>query len=509
MISEYSQSTDNKMPLATSENFRRSDSGVALIHQAAAPHTRKAANATMFASICERGVSVGLAGVVAGTALASGAVEPWSLALFEVMAVMVIILWAARCISNRRVSVDVPAAALPLALLVMLGLAQSVAFGDKEGKISALSLDVEATRSTVLAVFFLLVCFLAAANFLAGRKRARTVVRCLVTYGLVMAVFAMIQHLASGGRIYWLRPLSQGASWFGPFFNHAHYAGYMALLIPVPMALMMSKSVRGEERILFGFAAASMALSLIVSLSRGGMIALGAELLFLGIIGPGPLGGLVSRPDPARANEYSAGLRLKSFAVLAVMIACIGAGVVWLGPEPVADRIANGNAAAGAQGESFQANRGWIWRDSLRVFEAHPLSGVGMGAFETAFPLYSDSDGALLVSQSHNDYLQILADCGILGGVLAIWFVVAVGSAIFRGLRSRDPFQRSLSLGCGAAVFGMLVHSIFDFNLQLPSTALLFLIICAVASPAAARGPGPRRLGDNREATLGLGGVTG
>jgi len=110
-----------------------------------------------------------------------------------------------------------------------------------------------------------------------------------------------------------------------------------------------------------------------------------------------------------------------------------------------------------------------------------------MGAFETAFPTFSKSDGSLLVSQAHNDYLQILADCGLVGGILAVWFIVATGLTVINGLRSHDPFLNKLSLGSGAAIFGMLVHSVFDFNLQLPSTALLFLLICSIATAAARR----------------------
>jgi len=262
----------------------------------------------------------------------------------------------------------------------------------------------------------------------------------------------------------------------------------MALLMPLPIGLTTSKSIRNEERILYGFAAGVMGLSLIASLSRGGLIALGSELLFLLLAGSGILGRRSRSRDKQSADTFRAGIRLKSLAAIGVIIVSIGIGVIWLGPEPVADRIARGNATQSGEAESLYMSRGWIWRDSIRVIEAHPLLGVGMGAFETAFPMYSHSDGSLLVSQTHSDYLQVLTDCGVLGGLFAAWFIVAVWSAVFRGLSSADPLLRSVAIGCGAAISGMMVHSIFDFNLQLPSTALLFLIICAVASATSMRG---------------------
>jgi hypothetical protein len=58
--------------------------------------------------------------------------------------------------------------------------------------------------------------------------------------------------------------------------------------------------------------------------------------------------------------------------------------------------------------------------------------------------------------------------------------------AVLRGLKSRDPWLAGLSLGAGAGIFAMLVHSVFDFNLQLPANALLFLILTAVVSHASA-----------------------
>jgi O-antigen ligase len=444
-------------------------------------------------SVCEKGIVWILAAAVVGTAVGSGAVEPWSIAIFELMVVSIIILWGVKAISGRRVFVEAPPAAVPIALLVLMGVAQSLVVTDGGGKTRGLSLDVEATRQAVLAVFFLLVCFLAAANFLAVRKRIRVVVRGLVIYGLMMAVFALAQHLSQEGRTYWLRPMSQGISWFGPFVNHAHFAGYMALLIPLPIALMINGIVRREERLLFGFAAAVMGLSLIVSLSRGGMIAMASELIFLLIAGSSRVHRLLGKSDKGGRDLSGEGRSYKRIAALGGISLTIVVGVMMLGPEPVANRMARGNGSRSSGGESLYESRGWIWRDSIRVFEAHPLTGVGMGAFETAFPIYSQSDGTLLVSQSHNDYLQVLTDCGITGGILAMWFIGASGQAVRRGLGSNDPFRRSLALGSGAAIFGMLVHSLFDFNLQVPSTALLFLLMCAIAYSAGKRAEGNRK----------------
>jgi O-antigen ligase len=100
--------------------------------------------------------------------------------------------------------------------------------------------------------------------------------------------------------------------------------------------------------------------------------------------------------------------------------------------------------------------------------------------------MYTHSNGYLLVQYAHNDYLQLLSDAGIVGGIAGVWFLVLLFRAIARGTRSTDPLMSGLALGCGGGIFSILVHSLFDFNLQIPSNCLLFLLLTAVVSVIAA-----------------------
>src|SRR5262245_27426346 len=128
------------------------------------------------------------------TALAHGAVEPWSIALFEFAALALILLWGIKVAAAGRFRIRVSQAVMALAALVAIGLVQSVALGGGSGRIWSLSFDVEATRSSVLALSCLLVCFLVAANFFVTRDRLRALAHSLVIFGLGMAVFGMVQH---------------------------------------------------------------------------------------------------------------------------------------------------------------------------------------------------------------------------------------------------------------------------------------------------------------------------
>jgi O-antigen ligase len=174
-------------------------------------------------------------------------------------------------------------------------------------------------------------------------------------------------------------------------------------------------------------------------------------------------------------------------AVILVLVATIAGGLLWIGADPVIKRVTEGQSAnEGSPKETFFSSRGWVWRDSFTMIRANPILGVGLGAYETAFSMYTKSDGSLRVPQAHNDYLQIVADAGIVGGLFAIWFLVLLFRAVLRGARSRDPLYAALALGTGAGIFAILIHSLFDFNLQVPSNALLFLLLSAVAVRVAA-----------------------
>jgi O-antigen ligase len=456
----------------------------------------------------DKAIAVGLLVALVFSALAHGAVESWSVAIFEFIVVALILLWAIKMVAVSYVEIRLPATALPLVTLLGVGIAQSLAFADSTGRTSSLSLDVEATRAATLALLFLIVCFVIAGNFFADREQLQSLASFLIFYGMALAIFALVQHFTWNGRFYWLRPDTADRSTpFGPFVNRNHFAGYMELLMPLPVAMVITGTVSRDKRLLYLFAATIMSVAAVVSLSRGGMLALAGEMIFIAILSviakrTPSLGGIGRHREPRMREDGETGeevtpaspglsvsASLRAFAFTILLAALIVTGILWIGFEPVVNRLLPSQTTSGrAKTETFFTSRGWIWRDTVAMIRANPILGVGLGAYETAYPIYSRDDGSLLLGQSyavdraHNDYLQILADCGVVGGAIALWFIVLVFRAVARGIRSRDRLAAGMALGCGGSIFGMLVHSFFDFNLQLPSNALLFLLLAAIAT---------------------------
>jgi O-antigen ligase len=451
-------------------------------------------------NLLDKAIVCGLLAAVVFTTLALGTVEAWSVAIFELIVVVLMLLWAAKVIVEKRIEIRIPPAALPLGALVGVGLAQSIALTGSSGQTSSLSMDVEATRGAVAVIFFLFVSFLIAANFFDTPQRLHTLANFLIIFGLALAVFALVQHFTWEGKLYWMRRVtSAGAGTGGPFVNRNHFAGYMEMLIPIPVALALSRATRGETRVFYGFAAAIMSIAEAASLSRGGMVSLAASLLFLAVIS-------AWRSRDGSHPERKSSFSLRPAFLIVVMLGAIAAGVVWVGADfDILKRITHDPLTT-----TLATDRRGIWGDTLTIFRAHPILGVGLGAFETVYPIYGRGDGTFVIQFAHNDYLQVLSDGGIVGGAIALWFIIVIARAVMQVTRSADPFLRALGLGSAAGVFALLVHSLFDFNLQIPSNALLFLLLAAIVWRAGAaaslgtadrgrpttRDRGPRTTGD-------------
>lgn len=407
---------------------------------------------------------------VAFAALAFGVVEPWSILVFECWSALLLLVWGIRAALAQRFSLTLPAAFWPVVVLFAIGLLQSLARTDANGHRQSFSLDVEATRAVTLLLGCLLVSALVSVEVFRHQRLLERLAWWLPLFGTALAVIGTLQRFTSPGWIYWLR--DAGSEAFSPFVNRNNYAGYLELLIAFPLALIVTRWVRDEMRWLYGAAAVAMGVAIVMTLSRGGIITLVAEIVFVAALGM----------QRARQVEKQASRRSVTWLAALFIVATIVAGIFWIGAEPVIFRLTTGNPTGETSAQTYFGGRSEIWRNTWRMVQQHPL-GIGLGAYETAYPIYR-RDNVLngIVSEAHNDYLQVLSDAGIPGGLLIIWFLWAMTRAIRRVTQLRDGLIAGLALGAGGGFFGMLIHSFFDFNLQLPSHSLLFLFLTGMVS---------------------------
>jgi O-antigen ligase len=434
--------------------------------------------------LLDKVIAITLLLIIVFAAAAHGVVEPWSVFIFESLTAVLILIWMIKAVADKKLTMVIPQTTWPMLGLILLGLMQSMALsvgsGGIEGSDSAgirqsLSFNVDSTRGTMLILCSLLVLSVLTANFLTGATRLRSLVKFMICFGALMGIFGLVQYFSGSNSIYWFRQTRVTA--FGPFFNRDHFAGYMELFIGLPVALIVTRSAYGELRLICGVAAMFMGVAAVFTLSRGGMISIVAELIFLAAMS--------LRHYRKSGRERGKARIAMSVTAVVTILAAIVTGVIWLGAEPVINRIATGdpNNSDLSKAQSFYSHRGIIWENTWTMIRHNPLIGVGLGAFETAYPNYArENGGDGITAEAHNDYLQILADAGLIGAAFALWFIFLLFRAIARGVRATDPLMAAIALGGGAGVFGLLVHSLFDFNLHLPSHAMVFLVLTTVIS---------------------------
>lgn len=405
----------------------------------------------------------GVLATVLWAPLAFGSVEPWAVGLLRVAALALLALWAIG--SAMRGAFAIPSSPLQLVVYAAAGLAlvQSLPlFGA-----APISVDPFSTWQTAATLFAFGVFFTVALAALDSRRRIEIAAWTVFVFGFGLCLFAIVQRLAGATAIYWFRYTSIN-TFFGPFVNKNHFAGLLELLLPIGVGLLVAGAVPRERRLLVAFAAAVMGVAMVFSGSRGGLLSIAASLALLGLLALATS----SWRGVARAKLAAAGV----VGGLAIAGAVLG-GVFWLGGDAVVQNLERLPEDIAATDDT---SRRAIWSATVSLISERPVAGSGIGAYGTAIvPHWPMNERATLL-QAHNDYLQVVSDAGIFGAALAILFVVGLGTHLAQGLRNNDRITRGTALGAGAGIFGLLVHGLVDFNMQIPSNALMFLFTSAL-----------------------------
>jgi len=432
---------------------------------------------------------------VVTTTLAFGTVHSWALGLFQLGAALVVVFWALDAWRTGTLRLSRNPLQLPLLGLFAVGLVQLLPLGGEQvgaGLLSvegarSLTLDPSATRVVLIQLGALTAFFAAALTFIDSPERLRLVARLVFVFGFLLALYGLIQHYVSPSTIYFLREPKQ-ATPFGPYINRHHFAGYMEMTLALPLGLLFAGAVPRERAALYAFPAALMAVALVATNSRGGIISMAAQILFLVLVFP------AARRGAGAAGPAGRGARLKSAALrLALgfaLVLAVLAGSLYFGGEASLSRLVGSvNAADPTTG------RAHFWRGALGIIGENPVLGAGLGAFASAYTRHDTAGGAYRLEQAHNDYLQLLTDAGLVGGLLGLFFVAALFRLALRRMRSHDRFRRGVALGALAGCAGVLVHSLFDFTLHTAANGLMFLVLAALATAdgRVERADAPRR----------------
>ena len=335
-----------------------------------------------------------------------------------------------------------------------------------------------ATTNTLLILGALVIYALTAA-FLTGTRA-----RLLMIGGLLCLeaghVWMGLTQFVSGNK--WLmfdypRP-DYGSRASGFYTCPDHLAGFLEMFALVLLAIGLFSRVSVSVRIIFFYFACAGFTGVLITGSRGGYLSSGAGLMVLGIYG---------------------GYHLICVERFRTPLVLLGAGcgctVLVLGVAFVAHNdLLNDRFSSIAE----QDVRPHLWQAGIRTFALDPVVGTGAGTYLIYGREFRDASVQTDPVYVHNDYLELLAEYGLVGGILLVGFLVAHLLTAWKFVRwrlrklgqNKKALSCSLALHIGAAagIAALAVHSVFDFNLQIPGNTLFAAFLFGVlANPGVPR----------------------
>jgi O-antigen ligase len=294
--------------------------------------------------------------------------------------------------------------------------------------------------------------FIMAASLASERIALMRAIQVIVIFGFLVSLFALIQMATWNGKIYWFRELSRGGSPFGPFVNKNHFAGFVGMIVPFGLALAL-RMKESAKRFLFIFSSVVMSLGLFYSLSRGGIIS------FIVSMGMFSLLVMIRRT------------KSKPVIVSAVFVVLLLSYLIYFGLSPVIERFASTDVTL--------SQRVTVWKSFLNAAADFWLAGGGIGTFPYISPLYHPEGITSFFDHAHNDYLEFFVEMGSLGSIIAIIALMIFFRNILKTKwwQSKDVY---LVLAGFSSFLSIAVHSLADFNLHIPSNAILLSTVLGI-----------------------------
>jgi O-antigen ligase len=462
---------------------------------------------------CERVILSTALFLIIFAPLAYGAVEPWArnIVLFCIGSMTCAWLW--RCVSSGRPRLSLPpffpAAILFLVLIAMQLVPLPGAVRDllTPARVPRATASAGATSwerltanpgKTATGGMFLAACLtfcFVLLNSFRHRRWIKLTLTVLLTLGGFEAFYGLLEYWTGHQHIFWYQKIYYLEEVTGTYINHNHFAGLLGPLLLLGVGAFVVRFTRFVAGRSYTFAEDGrsvwkkvtataqliqhlpaslalllsviglMAVALILSQSRGALVscaaALGLQVFLLWKL-------------RSRSTES-----LQALGLLALLAILLG---VALAPR-VLTRFSYAPRDAP---ERFE-----LWQDSARIVRDYPWLGTGLGTYRDVLPRYRPQKDFFFVAgipqpatinYAHNDYLQLLTECGFVGFGLMAWALVATLRNLFSKFANHADWETAAmgsSLTAGMVAF--LLHSLVDFGMHIPANALMFCQLLSVA----------------------------
>lgn len=454
----------------------------------------------------KKALEIVLIAIFVGSVLAFGGVQPLTYSLAEVFIFLAVIFFLWRQERRGQITLSLPVWPLLFVLWVGLqlvplprGLVAEVsptramaskwmgALDPKTGW-TTLSIYPHATLLGLIKLLAYLGVFILAVHLFDSGRRKSLLVLALICLGCFEAGYGIIQHLLNWNKIFTVtNPYDLWVA-TGTYINRNHFAGLMELTLPFTCASAFysyqlwsdwrqgrlahspsgNDSAAGFQVIFYLFLMLIMLLGVVFSWSRGGILTVLATLIVLSLL------------TAFKVKRKAWGMGVLAFGILAIGF------TLWIGLGSLVYRFQQ----FGQTNYLHSSERAKIWHDTLHLIGQNPILGTGLGTYGEALRPYQTHLVNLHIDHAHNDYLEFISETGLLGaGLLFIPIFYLLVRMVIAFLIDHRRYRRAIILGCIGATLGLLIHSVTDFNLQIPANAMIFAMILGIGYKAACLEP--------------------
>ena len=287
-------------------------------------------------------------------------------------------------------------------------------------------------------------------NTVTTKKQLMMILNVLIVVATLTAVYGIYQYV--NGDVYskaWL----DGEMFeeikmrvYSTLENPNVYGEYLLFIIPIIASLLWTE--KGWKKKLFYFVCLGITgIALILTFSRG---------CYLGII--------------------------FAIFILAIIIdkrfIFLGIALLLLSPFILPDAIINRFMSIGNMADSSTSYRVYIWMGTLAMLKDFWLSGVGMGitSFNTIYPIYSYNN--IVAPHSHNLYLQVIVEYGIVGFIVMAGVMYNYFKELFISMKVKKDIVTG---GLMAGMLGFLLQSMTDHTWYNYRVFMMFWVIVGIS----------------------------
>jgi O-antigen ligase len=405
---------------------------------------------------CERGIHVLMVLLLVFGSLALGGTHAEFFAVMAGLGVTLLLLWLVRLWVAIEPTVLWP----PMAWAVTAFLFYAV--------LRYHSAMVEYTaRGELLRVALYAAVFFVVLNNLNRSHSAGWIVGAMLAVAAFSAMYAIYQALTNSSTVWnfvrWEGYFGRGS---GTYICPNHLAGWLEMTLPLGLAYLLAGRLNHLARILVGYAVLVILAGLAATESRGAWVSTASSLLVFFAVLLGQRGQRVP-------------------AVLLFLLLVGAATWFIMAAQSSSDRV---RQIFGQ--EPLEDARLHVWPAAVKIWQANFWWGAGPAHFDHLFSIYRDPHVQARAGRAHNDYLNTLADWGVVGAALVALALVLLFWGVFRiwrdvqregdDLRSRQSNRMAFVLGASVGLLALLLHGVTDFNFHIPANALAAVTLMAL-----------------------------